>query len=119
MTGCSKPVAPTISLHQAAENGDVPAIEQHIKASTPLETTNEHQLTPLHLAAVGGHLEAVQALLRGGASVEARNKLNKTAEVLAGDYGHSDVATAIHNWSKRSGRGLVDGGLGVSEAMDF
>jgi ankyrin repeat protein len=118
LVGCG-PSAPRVSVHQAAEKGDLKLVQQHIAAKSNLNKTNYSGWTPLHLAAMKGHLPVVEALVKAGADVNRPGKDNKTPV----DVARESKQVAIVNFMLESnapkpGRGLIDGGLGVGEVLD-
>ena len=74
LVGC-KPSVPDISIHKAAEDGNIEAVKQHLAAGADV---NEKGLgnrlgdSPLHLAAQMGHKEIVELLIAKGADVNAK-----------------------------------------------
>lgn len=61
------------SVHEAAKEGDVEMLHEHIKRKK--EVVNERDVngwTPLHEGARGGHLAVVKLLVENGADVSAR-----------------------------------------------
>ena len=72
-------VVPDISIHQAAAEGDIEIVRQHILVQAPdyINTQNESGWTPLHFAYVKGQKNMSRFLLENGANYEARNKLGQ------------------------------------------
>ncbi len=79
------PRTPSISIHEAAKDGNIEAVKQHLIAGTDpnfedefsSETgnTNFSGTTPLHVAAGNGHKEIAEFLISEGANVNALSKL--------------------------------------------
>ena len=67
--------APDISIHEAAEDGNIEAVKQHIAAGTDLNAKNEVARgvgeTPLHKAAGEGRKKVAELLIANGADVDA------------------------------------------------
>ena len=63
--------APDISIHEAAGEGNIEAVKQHIAAGTDVNAKDEDGLTPLHEAAGGGQKEITELLIAKGADVNA------------------------------------------------
>ena len=60
---------PSLTLQQAASQGNVEQLNLHIARGTDLNQADRNNMTALARAAMGGHLEAVKALVAGGADV--------------------------------------------------
>ena len=65
--------APDILIHEAAANGNIEAVKQHIAAGA-----DGIGRTPLHCAAYKGHKEIVELLIAEGADVNAKSRLGQT-----------------------------------------
>jgi ankyrin repeat protein len=120
--GCG-PAAPEISLQQAVEQGDLKAVQQHIAAKTDLNSTDAMGWTALHKAVMKGNLAIVQALAAGGADTTRKGPAGKTALDLARDGRQAAIVQLLQQpgdkaAAPQSGRGLIDGGLGVSETLN-
>ena len=64
--------APDISIHEAAEVGNIEAIKQHITAGTDVNAMATDGRTPLHSAAIMGRKEIAELLIAKGADVNAK-----------------------------------------------
>ena len=64
LVGCGGPSAPDISIHEAAEKGNIEAVKQHLAAGTDVNALDDDGGTPLALAIRSGNTE-IAALLRG------------------------------------------------------
>ena len=64
--------APDISIHDAAEEGNVEAVKQHLAAGTDVNLGGV--ATPLHPATYSGHKEVVELLIADGANVNTKDK---------------------------------------------
>ena len=64
--------APDISIHKAAQAGNIEAVKQHLAAGTDVNAKDKYGRTPLHAAAVGGSKEVVELLIAQGADVNAK-----------------------------------------------
>ena len=80
----SGPRTPDISIHEAAKEGNIEAVEQHLNAGTNPNTEDEFSSetgnmnfsgTPLHVAAGNGQKEIAELLISKGANVNALSKL--------------------------------------------
>jgi hypothetical protein len=92
-------------IHAAAYAGDLPKV------------------TPLHLAAFQGntrHIAMAKWLLANGANAGARDFEGKTPLDVASERGYTEIADVIRAGRTGGGdRQLIDGGVGVSEVLDF
>jgi ankyrin repeat protein len=59
------------ALIDAAKNGDIEAVKQHLAAGADVNAKTGDGTTPLHNAAVYGHNEIAELLIANGASVNA------------------------------------------------
>ena len=119
VVGCG-PSAPRTTLHQAVQKGDLKAIQQHIAAGSDLNAKDRIGYTALQLAVMKGDLPIVQALVGGGADLSRTGPGGKTALDLSREKGRVAITQFLTQRPARSGgggRGLVDGGLGVSEVL--
>ncbi len=73
LVGCG-PSVPDISIHDAAIDGNIEAVKQHLAAGTDVNAKNEFGSAPLHYAAVNDHKEIIELLIATGADVNARDK---------------------------------------------
>ena len=75
LVGCGEsqpPEPPDISIHDAARDGNIEAVKQHIAAGTDLNAKDNFGKTTLRLAAVGGHKEVAELLIAAGADMNAK-----------------------------------------------
>ena len=71
LVGCGPPKAPDISIHEAAEDGNIEAVKQHLAAGTDVNAENIREQTPLHSAIRVGNTEIAALLIANGADVNA------------------------------------------------
>ena len=64
LVGCG----PSVDIHQAAIDGDIEAVKQHLAAGTDVNAKSEIGTTPLHFSASGGHKEVAELLIAKGAN---------------------------------------------------
>ena len=69
--------APDISIHDAAREGNIEAVKQHLAAGADVNAKDEGW-TPLHLAAQMGHKEIAELLIAKGADVNAKGSRGRT-----------------------------------------
>lgn len=74
-----KGTVPNISIHQAAAEGNIEVLRQHILVQAPdyINTKNGSGWTPLHFAYAKGQKKTALFLLENGAKYEARNNLGQ------------------------------------------
>ena len=75
-----------LSIHKAAEAGNIEAVKQHLAAGADVNAKDELGGTPLHHTVVAGHKKIVELLIAEGADVNAKNKRGKTPLDWAEDY---------------------------------
>ena len=63
-----------VSIHDAAEKGNIEAVKQHIAAGTDVDAKDDGGWRPLHAATKTkqGHKEIVELLIAAGADVNAK-----------------------------------------------
>ena len=61
------------SIHEAAYNGNIQAVKQHLAAGTDVNAKNGFGSTPLHSATLNGHKEIAKLLIAKGADVNAKD----------------------------------------------
>ena len=85
--------APDISIHDAAEEGNVEAVKQHLAAGTDVNLGGG--ATPLHPATYSGHKEIVELLIANGADVNVRDSAELTPLHVAVNRGHKEVVILL------------------------
>jgi cytohesin len=123
LVGCG-PQPPDISIHNAAERGNIEAVKQHLAAGADVNAKNEDSKTPLDRAtgllvlgrnaetsdllrkhggkhgviigaAAGGDIEAVKEFLAADTDVNAKGMTGWTPLLLAAWQGHKEVAELL------------------------
>ena len=84
--------APDISIHDAAESGNIEAVKQHLAAGTDVNLGGG--ATPLHPATYSGHKEVVELLIGNGANVNAKSK-GWTPLDIAIEFEHTEIADIL------------------------
>ena len=74
LVGCG----PRMSIHEAAGDGNIEAVNQAIAASSDVNTKDSYESTPLHQAAELGHKEIVELLIAKGADVNAMDDTRRS-----------------------------------------
>ena len=59
LVGCG----PSVDIHEAADTGNIEAVNQHLAAGTDVNAKHRGGSTPLHFAAWGGHKEMMELLI--------------------------------------------------------
>ena len=104
LVGCGS----SVDIHQAAYDGDIQAVKQHLVDGTDVNAKDDDGWTPLQDAATFGHKEIVELLITKGADVNA-----KTVE------GETPLHTAVSNDHKEIIELLIKEGADVNAvAMD-
>ena len=70
--------APDILIADAAFDGNIKAVKQHLAAGTDVDAKVKYRRTPLLRAAWGGHKEIVELLIAEGADVNAKRSDGST-----------------------------------------
>ena len=87
--------APDISIHYAANSGNIEAIKQHLDAGTDVNAKDKRGTTPMHKATGRGHKEIVELLIAEGADVNAKNDWGITPLYSAVGNGHKEIAELL------------------------
>jgi ankyrin repeat protein len=110
-------------IHAAAYSGNLAKVKQLVAGGADINKRDKKKLTPLHLAAFQGntrHIAMAKWLLANGADARARDFEGKTPLDVASERGNTEIADAIRAGSTGGGgRQLIDGGVGVSEVLNF
>ena len=70
VVGCG----PSLTINEAASDGNIEVVKQHIAAGTDVNTKDKYEWTPLHQAAGYGHKEIAELLIANGADVNAKEE---------------------------------------------
>ena len=110
LVGCS-PKAPDISIHDAAEKGNIEAIKQHIAAGTEVNVKDDAlEWTPLFIAAAWGHKEVVELLIAEGADVNWRKTNGRRPLDLANIGVEPETAALLRKHGGKTGEELKSEG---------
>ncbi|MDB4341827.1 ankyrin repeat domain-containing protein [bacterium] len=90
-----KTAKPSISIYEAAIDGNIEAVKQHLTAGTDVDGQEEAGGTPLHSAALFDHLEVVKLLIAEGADVNAKSEGGGTPLHIAASKGHKEMAELL------------------------
>ena len=94
LVGCGES-APDISIHQAAQTGNIEAVKQHLAAGTDVNAKGRDGWTPLHAVAINGHKEIVELLIAKGADVDAKDEDGWTPLHWAAVNGHEETVELL------------------------
>ena len=89
--------APSRTIHEAAEKGDLKALEKFIAAKTDINSQDgKDGETPLHRAVSRGQTEAVKLLIESGADVNiGRKRDGQTPLAMAEGRGRDEIAQLL------------------------
>ena len=88
--------APDISIHEAAAEGNIEVVKQHLAAGTDVDFRNQEGLTALHMAAVKGHNKVAELLIAKGANVNTSGRLIGTTPLdSAALLGHKEMVELL------------------------
>ena len=100
--------APDISIHEAAADGNIEAVKQHLTAGTDVNAKGGHGLTPLHFAAGfsrgGVGKEIAGLLIANGADVNAKDSSGATPLGWAMSY--PEIADLLRKHGGKTGEEL-------------
>ena len=87
--------APAISIHEAAQEGNIEAVKQRLAAVTDVNAKDKWDITPLHYAAQRGHKEIVELLIAKGAEMNVKGPREFTPLHSAAQRGHKEIAELL------------------------
>lgn len=94
--GQSIAAPPSVGLHEAAMNGDLKAIAQHVEAGSDLNEQDPMSgATPMIIATVFGKVDAIKALIKGGAGINYKNNDGSTPLIVAAVFNQVDIAKVL------------------------
>ena len=82
-------------LHDAAEKGEVAAVERLLDAGTDVDEPGRNAETPLVAAALAGQIATAELLIERGADVMARNRGGFTPLHAAAYSGNAEIARLL------------------------
>jgi len=86
------PQPPEISIHDAARNGNIKAVKQHLAARTDVNAKDEDGQTPLHAAR---KKEIAELLIAAGSDVNAVSVLGNTPLHVSAYMDNKEVAEVL------------------------
>ena len=95
--GAGKGNQPAISIHRAAEQGDLESLKKHIAAGADINSQDDRDgETPLHRAITRGQTEAARLLIEGGCDLNiGRKKDGDTPLDMAEGRGRTEIAELL------------------------
>ena len=92
----------SVDIHQAATEGNIEAVKQHLAAGVDVNAKDEDGATPLHHAAFGGYKEIAELLIAKGADVNAKDNNGETPL----DYAEGETANLLRKHGGKTGEDL-------------
>ena len=83
------------SLHEAARDGNIDAVELLLKEHVDINIQDENGATALMLASYNGHAQIVELLLKAHANINTQKEEGWTALMLASGIGHTHVVDLL------------------------
>jgi len=84
-----------ISIHRAAEIGNIRALKQHLAAGINVNAVDDNNMTALHWAAMRGQKRVVALLILKGANLNAKTSKNLTPLNLADNNFENEIAELL------------------------
>jgi ankyrin repeat protein len=94
--------APDISIREAARDGNIEAVKQHLAAGTDVNA-KDWDWTPLHIAALNGRKEIAELLIVEGADVNAKDDGDETPLDFAIKGKHTKTADLLREHGGKQG----------------
>jgi ankyrin repeat protein len=96
LVGCGESKAPDISIHDAAEEGNIEAVKQNLAEGIDVDARDYLGATPLHGAATFGHKEIAELLIAKGADVNAKGGIIKVTPLHdAASKGYKEIVELL------------------------
>ena len=94
------------SIHDAAVEGNIEAVKQHLAAGTDVNAKADDEWTPLHEAAWHGHKEVVELLIAEGADVNVKDGDGETPLGKAIRNEQTKIADLLRKRGSKTGEEL-------------
>ncbi len=114
---------PKKGIHDAAAQGDLEAIQQHIRAGSDLDEKDPFGSTPLIIATTFGRDDVASALINAGAAINIKNNDGSTALIAAAFLCRTEIVRnllekgADKNIRNNTGASALDGVIGSFESV--
>ena len=105
LVGCGESQPPAISIHEAASDGNIEVVKQHLEAGADVNVKDTIGLTPLHMAAGDGRKEVAELLIAKGAEVNAKIE-GMTPLDIAIELKHTTTADLLRKHGGKTKREL-------------
>jgi ankyrin repeat protein len=113
LVGCGS----SVDIHQAASDGNIEAVKQHLAAGVDVNAKGNWGSTPLDYAAQEGHMEVAELLIADGADLEAKAADGTTPLHLTATQDHKEVAELLlAKGADVNAKLAVDGGTPLYQA---
>jgi len=89
------PKSPDVSLHEAALQGTIVAVRQHIEAGSDLNEKDVYGSSPLIIATTFGKTEVARALIEAGADMKISDNLGSTPLHIAALLCRTEIVKAL------------------------
>ena len=94
------------ALIDAAKNGDIEVVKQHLAAGADVNMEAGDGTTPLHNAAIYGHKEVGEILIANGADVNVKDRVGETPLDAAIKNKHTETADLLREHGGKTGEEL-------------
>ena len=91
LVGCG----PSMSIHEAANKGNIEAVKQHLDAGVNVNKKDQLGETPLHSAAKEGHMQIIELLITEGADVNAKDNQDWSSFHFAAYFGNKETVELL------------------------
>ena len=109
LVGCGNPEADRALLN-AANDGNIKAVKQHLAAGADVNAKSKFGRTPLHHAAVDGRKEIAELLIAQGADVNAKIADGYTPLDTAINYNQSEITALLRKHGGKTKKELEAAG---------
>ena len=97
---------PDISIHDAAKDGNIKAVKQHLTAGANVDMKDKHGRTSLLMAAWWDHKETAELLIGAGADVNAMADNGATPLDLSIKLNLTEIADLLRKHGGKTGEEL-------------